>query len=58
MMIWSVNCPYLVMTKYLLSGKVLSSGEVQVIRKEELEEALVSNSNLTFEYMRWSSTQM
>jgi CRP-like cAMP-binding protein len=44
--------------KYLLSGKVLSSGEVQVIRKEELEEAMVSNSNLTFDYMRWSSTQM
>lgn len=44
--------------KYLLSGKVLSSGEVQVINKNELEKALVSHSKLTFEYMRWSSTQM
>jgi len=43
---------------YLLSGKVLSSGEVHVVDKEQLEKALVSNSNLTFEYMRWTSTQM
>lgn len=44
--------------KYLLNGKVLTSGEVEVIRKDELENALLSNSELTFEYMKWSSTQM
>ncbi|MBC5637281.1 Crp/Fnr family transcriptional regulator [Ornithinibacillus sp. BX22] len=44
--------------KYLLSGKVLTTGEVEVIRKDELENALLSNSELTLEYMKWSSTQM
>jgi CRP-like cAMP-binding protein len=44
--------------KYLLSAKVLSSGEVHVINKDELEEALISNPSLTFEYMRWTSTHM
>ncbi len=43
---------------YLLSGKVLISGEVLVVNKEQLEEVLVSNGNLTFEYMKWTSTQL
>lgn len=44
--------------KYLLSGKVLASGEVLVIRKDQLEKALLFDSVLTFEYMKWSSAQM
>ncbi|GGA74671.1 Crp/Fnr family transcriptional regulator [Ornithinibacillus halotolerans] len=44
--------------KYLLSGKALTDAEIQVVQKDQLEDALLSNGNLTFEYMRWSSTQM
>ncbi|HAM79783.1 Crp/Fnr family transcriptional regulator [Ornithinibacillus bavariensis] len=43
---------------YLLSAKVLSPGEVFVINKDELEESLLSNPVLTFEYMRWTSIHM
>ncbi|WP_427902223.1 Crp/Fnr family transcriptional regulator [Ornithinibacillus xuwenensis] len=44
--------------KYLLSAKVLCSGEVYMINKEELEENLIANSRLTMEFMKWTSNQM
>ncbi|WP_010093538.1 Crp/Fnr family transcriptional regulator [Ornithinibacillus scapharcae] len=44
--------------QYTLSGKVLSAGEVLVISKGELEEALLTNTNLALEYMKWSSIQL
>ncbi|SHM92655.1 Crp/Fnr family transcriptional regulator [Gracilibacillus kekensis] len=44
--------------KYLLSAKVLTAGEVLVIDRKNLEEALVENGKLTFEFMRWVSNHM
>jgi len=44
--------------KYLLSAKVLQSGEVYVINKNQLENALMENSALTFEFMKWTSNHM
>ncbi|MDP4163578.1 MAG: Crp/Fnr family transcriptional regulator [Bacillota bacterium] len=43
-------------TRYYLSGKVVESGEVAVILKEELEENLSRNHVLAMEYMKWMST--
>lgn len=44
--------------KFLLSCKVLDDGEVYVIKKNLLEKELMSNSALTFEFMRWVSDHM
>src|SRR5690606_39768128 len=32
--------------KYLLSGKALTDAEIQVVQKDQLEDALLSNGNL------------
>ncbi|MFD1848494.1 Crp/Fnr family transcriptional regulator [Oceanobacillus bengalensis] len=44
--------------KYLLSAKVLESGEIFVINKNKLEKELMTNSVLTFEFMKWTSNHM
>lgn len=44
-------------SKYTLSGKMLSPGVVQVISKEQLEGALLADSNLALEYMKWCNIQ-
>lgn len=44
--------------KFLLSCKVFTAGEVIVIKKDLLEKELMSNSALTFEFMRWVSDHM
>ncbi|WP_374724183.1 Crp/Fnr family transcriptional regulator [Calidifontibacillus erzurumensis] len=41
--------------KYLLNAKVLESGEVAVIKKEFLEQQLLENSALAYEFMKWMS---
>jgi CRP-like cAMP-binding protein len=41
--------------KYLLTAKVIEDGEVAVIQKDYLEEQLLLNPSLTFEYMQWMS---
>lgn len=43
--------------KYLLSARVAESGEVAVIMKEELEEKLAKNTELSLEFMKWMSQQ-
>ncbi|WP_413091327.1 Crp/Fnr family transcriptional regulator [Terribacillus sp. 179-K 1B1 HS] len=43
---------------YLLSSLVLESGEVFVIKKHVLEEALMTNGHLTFEYLKWVNNHM
>lgn len=40
---------------YFLSAKILENGEVLAINKSKLEEQLMSNAELTFEYMKWGS---
>lgn len=44
--------------KYILSAKVMERGEVHVIQKEMLEKALMTNNELTFEYLKWTSNHM
>src|SRR5690625_3303972 len=46
--------------RYLLSAKVLESGEVFVINKDQLEKKLISSNNsaLTLEIMKWISNHM
>src|SRR5699024_9436982 len=46
--------------KYLLSAKVLKSGEIFVINKDQLEKILISKNNnaLTLEIMKWISNHM
>ncbi|SHG27949.1 Crp/Fnr family transcriptional regulator [Ornithinibacillus halophilus] len=43
---------------FLLSAKILEPGEVIVINKDKLERALLENSMLTFEFMKWTSNHM
>ncbi|GAA0480435.1 hypothetical protein GCM10008986_01210 [Salinibacillus aidingensis] len=43
---------------YLLSAKVIEPGEVFVIRKDQLEQALTTNNALTVEFMKWTSQHM
>lgn len=43
--------------KYLLNGKVVESGEVAVIYKDQLEEKLTKNHILALEYIKWMSLQ-
>ena len=45
-------------SKFLLNAKVLESGEVVVIDKDRLELELITNGELTFEYMKWSNDHM
>ena len=52
------NCPCSVpASKYLLNAKVIESGEVAVIYKDELERRLEIDSRLAIEFMRWESNQ-
>ncbi|KAB8131799.1 Crp/Fnr family transcriptional regulator [Gracilibacillus oryzae] len=44
--------------KYLLSARVMTSGEVLVINRDRLEKALINDGALTFEFMRWVSNHM
>lgn len=41
--------------KYLLNARVIESGEVSVIKKDYLENQLLHNSKLAFEFMKWMS---
>lgn len=43
--------------KYLLSARVIESGEVAVIMKDVFEEKLSQNFALSFEFMKWMSLQ-
>lgn len=43
------------MAKYMLNAKVLQDGTFLVIKKEQLEEELLKNSQLAFEFMKWMS---
>lgn len=44
--------------KYMLSARVIQSGEVFAINKEALEKALFSNQELAFEFLKWTSNYM
>lgn len=44
-------------SRYLLSARVVESGEAAVIIKRELEEKLSQNLPLAFEFIRWMSLQ-
>jgi CRP-like cAMP-binding protein len=50
----SMFCPS---SKYTLNAKVIESGEVAVIYKDELERKLEVDSHLAFEFMKWESNQ-
>lgn len=41
--------------KYMLSAKILEDGEAAVIKKPYLEEQLLKNSALAYEFMKWLS---
>lgn len=43
---------------YLLSAKVIESGEILVIEKERLEKHLKKNGDLAIEFMKWGSDHM
>ncbi|WP_085506960.1 Crp/Fnr family transcriptional regulator [Thalassobacillus devorans] len=40
---------------YLLNAKVMEDAEVAVIKKENLEKELLTNTELAFEFMKWMS---
>ena len=44
-------------SRYLLSARVVESGEVAVILKDVLEEKLSQNLALSFEFIQWMSLQ-
>ncbi|WP_394235457.1 Crp/Fnr family transcriptional regulator [Niallia oryzisoli] len=44
-------------SKYMLNAKVVESGEVAVIYKDELEKRLELDNGLAIEFMRWMSHQ-
>jgi CRP/FNR family transcriptional regulator len=44
-------------SRYLLSARVIESGEVAVIMKDVLEEKLSQNLPLSFEFIKWMSQQ-
>ncbi|MCQ6274332.1 Crp/Fnr family transcriptional regulator [Bacillus sp. V3B] len=50
----SMFCPA---SKYILNAKVIESGEVAVIYKDELERRLEMDSALALEFMKWESLQ-
>lgn len=41
--------------KYLFNAYIMETGEVAVIKKEDLERKLFENSKLAFEFMKWMS---
>lgn len=43
--------------RYMLTGKVVNSGEVAVIHKQHLEEKLAKNHELALEFIKWLSLQ-
>lgn len=43
--------------KFLLSARVIESGEVAVIKRDLLEEKLSQNLPLSFEFIKWMSQQ-
>lgn len=45
-------------SRYMLSAKIIDSGEVLVVPKEQLEKALMTNNHLTFEYLKWTNNHM
>ncbi|MDF2854704.1 MAG: Crp/Fnr family transcriptional regulator [Neobacillus sp.] len=44
-------------SRYLLSARVIESGEVAVIKKDVLEEKLSKDHELSLEFMKWMSLQ-
>ncbi len=50
----TIFCPS---SKYLLNAKVIESGEVAVIYKDELEKKLEEDNVLALEFMKWVSKQ-
>ncbi|MGG1676597.1 Crp/Fnr family transcriptional regulator [Neobacillus sp. NRS-1170] len=44
-------------SRYLLSARVVESGEVAVILKDVLEEKLSQNLSVSFEFIKWMSQQ-
>jgi CRP-like cAMP-binding protein len=44
-------------SRYLLSARVIESGEVAVIMKDALEENLAQNQSLSFEFIKWMTQQ-
>lgn len=44
--------------RYMLSAKVIENGKVLVIQKDEIEKSLMNNTDLTFEYLKWTSNHM
>ncbi|WLR49826.1 Crp/Fnr family transcriptional regulator [Bacillus tianshenii] len=44
--------------KYMLSALAVEDSEILTIKKEKLEQELVKNSELTFEFMKWVSTHL
>ncbi|MCA1055697.1 Crp/Fnr family transcriptional regulator [Rossellomorea aquimaris] len=43
---------------YMLSAIAIQDSEVLTIQRDRLEHALISNAPLTFEFMKWISTQL
>lgn len=43
---------------YLLNAKVLKSGSIKIISKDKLEENFKANSELAFEFIKWTSHRM
>lgn len=43
---------------FLLSSKVIQSGEILIIEKNKLEKELMKNGNLAIEFMKWGSDHM
>ncbi|GIN88602.1 Crp/Fnr family transcriptional regulator [Heyndrickxia sporothermodurans] len=43
--------------KHLLTAKILENGEVAFIRKEIVEDKLLKNNELAYEFMKWLSDQ-
>lgn len=50
----SMFCPS---SKYVLNARVVESGEVAVIAKDELERRLETDNSLALEFMKWESLQ-
>lgn len=50
----SMFCPS---SKYVLNARVVESGEVAVIAKDELERRLETDNALALEFMKWESLQ-
>lgn len=43
--------------RYMVTGKVINSGEVAIISKQQLESTLSTNHFLALEYVKWMSLQ-